>query len=43
MANNFFTFKSRKTTVIGNFKVEETEELDAILENSDIDMLSYEN
>lgn len=43
MANNFITFKPRKTTVIVNFKVEKTEELDAILENSDIDMLSYEN
>lgn len=43
MANNFISFKPRKSTVIMNFRVEKTEELDAILENSDIDLLSYEN
>lgn len=43
MANNFISFKPRKSTVIVNFRVEKTEELDAILENSDIDLLSYEN
>ena len=43
MANNFISFKPRKSTVIVNLKVEKTEELDTILENSDIDLLSYDN
>lgn len=42
MANNFISFKPRKNTVIVSFRVEKTEELDTILENSDIDLLSYE-
>ena len=43
MANNFISFKPRKSTVIVNLKIEKTEELDTILENSDIDLLSYDN
>lgn len=43
MAKNFISFKPRKSTVIVNFRIEKTEELDTILENSDIDLLSYDN
>ncbi len=43
IANNFVTFVPRKSVVIVSFRVEKTEELDAILGNSDIDLLSYDN
>lgn len=42
IANNFLSFVPRKSIVMMNFRLEKTEELDEILENSDIDILSYD-
>lgn len=42
IANNFLYFVPRKSIVMMNFRLEKTEELDEILENSDIDILSYD-
>lgn len=42
IANNFLYFVPRKSNVMMNFRLEKTEELDEILENSDIDILSYD-
>ncbi|MBZ9730885.1 hypothetical protein LB467_14410 [Salegentibacter sp. JZCK2] len=42
MANNFVTFVPRKTMVIMNIKHERVEEVDELLESSDLDILSYD-
>ncbi|TDN93370.1 hypothetical protein DET49_10496 [Salegentibacter sp. 24] len=42
MANNFVTFVPRKTMVIMNIKHERVEEIDELLESSDLDILSYD-
>jgi len=42
MANNFISFVPRKTMVIMNIKHERVEEIDEILESSDLDILSYD-
>lgn len=42
IANNFLSFFPKKSIVIMNFRLEKTEELDEILGNSDIDILSYD-
>lgn len=42
MANNFIYFTPRKSTVMMNFKLEKSDEYDQLLENSDLDTLSYD-
>lgn len=42
IANNFISFIPRKSVVVINFKLEKTEEIDDILENSDLDILAYD-
>ena len=42
MANNFIYFHPNKKAVIFNIKLDKTDELDEIFENSDLDMLSYD-
>jgi hypothetical protein len=42
IANNFISFVPRKSVVLINFKLEKTEEIDDILENSDLDILAYD-
>lgn len=42
IANNFLSFFPKKSIVIMNFRLEKIEELDEILGNSDIDILSYD-
>jgi hypothetical protein len=42
IANNFISFIPRKSTVIMMFRTEKTDELDEILDNSDLDVLSYD-
>ena len=42
MANNFISFIPRRTVVILNIKHEKVEEIDELLENSDLEMLSYD-
>lgn len=42
VANNFISFVPRKSVIIVNFKIEKTEELDEVLETSDLDVLSYD-
>lgn len=42
MANNFISFVPRKAAVIMHIKLDKTEEIDDILEHSDLDTLSYD-
>ena len=42
MANNFISFLPRKTMVIMNIKHERVEEIDELLESSDLDVLPYD-
>jgi hypothetical protein len=42
IANNFISFTPRKKAVLLNVKLEKTDEVDEILENSDLDILSYD-
>jgi hypothetical protein len=42
IANNFISFVPRKSTVIMNFRIEKTDELDELIENSDLDILAYD-
>lgn len=42
MANNFISFIPRKTVVILNIRLEKVEEVDELLESSDLDILSYD-
>jgi len=42
IANNFISFVPRKSTVIMSFRIEKSEELDEIIDKSDLDVLSYE-
>ena len=42
MANNFVYFHPNKSAIIYNLKLDKTDEIDEILENSDFDLLSYD-
>ena len=42
IANNFISYVPRKSTVIMMFRIDKTEELDEILDGSDLDVLSYD-
>lgn len=42
IANNFIQFIPRKSVVIVHFKLEKVEEIDELLENSDLDTLAYD-
>ena len=42
VANNFISFVPRKSAVILHIKLEKTEEIDEIIEESDIDFLTYD-
>lgn len=42
IANNFVSFVPRKSVVIIHFKLEKVEEIDDLLENSDLDVLAYD-
>ena len=42
VANNFLSFVPRKSAVILHFKLEKTDEIDEIIEKSDLDSLAYD-
>jgi len=42
IANNFISFIPRKNLVILNIKLEKTDEMDELIENSDLDTLAYD-
>jgi hypothetical protein len=42
IANNFISFVPRKSAVLIHLKLERTEEIDEIIENSDLDSLAYD-
>jgi hypothetical protein len=42
IANNFISFIPRKSAVLIHLKLERTEEIDEIIENSDLDSLAYD-
>lgn len=42
VANNFITFAPRKSSILFTVKLEKTEEIDEIVNNSDLDTLSYD-
>jgi len=42
IANNFISFIPRKNLVILNIKLEKTDEIDELIENSDLDTLAYD-
>ncbi len=42
IANNFISFIPRKNLVILNIKLEKTDEIDELIENSDLDTLTYD-
>lgn len=42
MANNFVYFHPNKSAIIYNLKLDKTDEIDEILENSDFELLSYD-
>ncbi len=42
VANNFISFVPRKSAVLLHFKLEETDELDSLIEASDLDSLTYD-
>jgi hypothetical protein len=42
IANNFISFIPRKNLVILNIKLERTDEIDELIENSDLDTLTYD-
>jgi hypothetical protein len=42
IANNFISFVPRKTAVLLHIKLEKTDEIDELIENSDLDTLSYD-
>lgn len=42
MANNFISFVPRKSAVLLHLKLEKTEEIDEIIEESDVDVLNYD-
>lgn len=42
VANNFITFIPRNTAVLLNIRIEKTEETDEVLDNTDLDILSYD-
>jgi len=42
IANNFISFVPRKSTVIMMFRIEKAEDIDELLANSDLDILTYD-
>jgi len=42
IANNFISFVPRKSAVLFNVKLEQTEEVDQLIEESDLDVLAYD-
>lgn len=42
MANNFIQFVPRKTSILMHFKLEKADEVDELLENSDLNVMSYD-
>ncbi|MCH9813802.1 MAG: hypothetical protein K0U47_07640 [Epsilonproteobacteria bacterium] len=42
IANNFISFIPRKSVVVLNIKLEKSEDIDSLIENSDLDTLAYD-
>lgn len=42
MANNFIQFVPRKTSILMHFKLEKVDDIDKMLEDSDLDVMSYD-
>lgn len=42
MANNFIQFVPRKTSILMHFKLEKADDIDKMLEDSDLDVMSYD-